>query len=607
MMRRWNKSSRWNKSNLWGATPAIAMSTAILVLIAGLAIAYSGAQSNSQRQIDRATVQSQILASTVTAALAFNDRMAAEEYVSALRSDPEILNAAVYDAGGRKFADFSRLKELPVPERLAVSGTKIESNRVTIVTPVAEGPAHLGSVYLRATIDSPAQRLRRYGTIGMLSTMAAIVVAVLGIAHLTLTKANQDLERQSLELAAANQRLLQLIDEREKVEAALRQAQKMEAIGHLTGGVAHDFNNLLQIILASLDMLQRRSMHWNLAANAMRDFRRYLEAATVGGERAASLTRQLLAFARRQPLEPTKVDVNRLVAGMSELLRRTLGETIAVETVLAGGLWSTFADANQLESALVNLAVNARDAMAEGGRLTIETANSSLDENYVRTHDDLEPGQYVMIAVSDTGSGMTREVIAQAFEPFFTTKDIGRGTGLGLSQVYGFVKQSGGHIKIYSEPDRGTTVKLYLPRLVVASDEVQATGPEKQIPKGTRTETILVVEDEDEVRAFSSEMLRELGYGVMEAADGLAALNIIESVPSIQLLFTDIGLPNGLNGRQLAEEALKRRPELKVLFTSGYARHAVAHSGRLDAGVMLLGKPFTYGALAEKVRQVLNA
>ena len=284
-----------------------------------------------------------------------------------------------------------------------------------------------------------------------------------------------------------------------------------------------------------------------------------------------------------------------------------MGETISVETVLAGGLWPTFADANQLESALVNLAVNARDAMPQGGKLTIETANSSLDENYARSIEDLEPGQYVLVEVSDTGSGMTQEVIGKAFEPFFTTKDIGRGTGLGLSQVYGFVKQSGGHVKIYSEAGKGTTVKLYLPRLITAGAETGAAAPERPIPKGTRSETILVVEDEEEVRAFSSEMLRELGYGVVEAADGHAALSLIEAVPSIQLLFTDIGLPNGLNGRELADEALKRRPELKVLFTSGYARHAIAHSGRLDAGVVLLGKPFTYGALAEKIRQVLNA
>jgi len=598
---------RLRKLNLWRATPAIALSAAVAVLIGGLAIAYFGARSTNEQEIDRATVQGQIIASTVTAALGFNDRMAAQEYVSALHADPEVLNAAVYDASGAPFASFSRFGDRPAPGRLTASGTSVESNWVTVVTPVIEGPTRIGSVYLRAVIDSPEQRLRRFGIIGLLSTMAAIVVAVLGIAHFTLSRANENLRLQSVELATTNARLLTQIDEREKAEAALRQAQKMEAIGHLTGGVAHDFNNLLQIILSSLDMLERREHGWALSPNARRDLRRYLDAAKVGGERAASLTRQLLAFARRQPLEPTRVDANRLVAGMSELLRRTLGETISVETVLAGGLWPTFADANQLESALVNLAVNARDAMPQGGKLTIETANSSLDENYARSIEDLEPGQYVLVEVSDTGSGMTQEVIGKAFEPFFTTKDIGRGTGLGLSQVYGFVKQSGGHVKIYSEAGKGTTVKLYLPRLITAGAETGAAAPERPIPKGTRSETILVVEDEEEVRAFSSEMLRELGYGVVEAADGHAALSLIEAVPSIQLLFTDIGLPNGLNGRELADEALKRRPELKVLFTSGYARHAIAHSGRLDAGVVLLGKPFTYGALAEKIRQVLNA
>jgi CheY-like chemotaxis protein len=291
---------------------------------------------------------------------------------------------------------------------------------------------------------------------------------------------------------------------------------------------------------------------------------------------------------------------------MTALLSRTLGEAIAIETVQAAGLWPAFADANQLESALLNLAVNARDAMAGGGKLTIETANTYLDDAYVRLFEDVKPGQYVLIAVTDTGSGMSNDILAKVFEPFFTTKDVGHGTGLGLSQVYGFVKQSGGHIKIYSEVGGGTTVKLYLPRLTNADVPAEGERLDEALAKSVQGESILVVEDEEAVRSFAVEMLRELGYNVLEAPNGQAALLLLASAPSIQLLFTDIGLPGGLNGRQLADEALKLRPHLKVLFTSGYTRNAIVHGGRLDAGVALIGKPFTYAALAEKIRQVLT-
>jgi signal transduction histidine kinase len=596
----------WSTPNLWRATPAIALSGAVALLVAGLAIALLSEYAYTRQKIREVTVQGQILASTVSAALAFSDRNAAMEYVDALRADPEVLSAAIYDASGARFASFSRTDDTPAPDRLPTVAT-IETNlRLAVVTPVVQGAAHLGSVYLQVTADPPARRFARFGLIALLTTMATLVVAVLGVAHTTLSRANASLQLQAMELAQANQTLLQQIDEREKAEAALRQAQKMEAIGHLTGGVAHDFNNLLQIILSCLTLIKRRAVHWSLPPAAVRDFDRCMEGAVSSSERAAALVRQLLAFARRQQLEPTRIDANKLVAGMSELLRRTLGETIAIETVLAGGLWPTFADANQLENALVNLAVNARDAMPEGGKLTIETANTSLDEAYVSRHDDLAPGQYVLVAVTDTGCGMTREILAKVFEPFFTTKDIGHGTGLGLSQVYGFVKQSGGHVKIYSEPGAGTTVKLYLPRLMTADVQDDSPAPDQPFPRGSQAETILVVEDEEKVRAFSVEMLHELGYAVMAAPNGHAALQLIDAHPEIRLLFTDVGLPGGLNGRQLANEALLRRPDMKVLFTSGYTRNAIIHGDRLETSVALIGKPFTYAALAEKVRHVLN-
>jgi signal transduction histidine kinase/CheY-like chemotaxis protein len=594
---------RWN---LWRATPAIALSIAGLLLVAGIIIAVVAAQSYQTQKAREVGVQGRILASIVGAALTFGDQKAAEEYIGALAANPEILNAAVYDARGALFAAYARAPNLPPPQNLPPQGTVMMNDRLTVVTPVTQGTAFIGAVYLQVVTEPLERRLMRFGIVALLITMVAVVVGVLGIAHSALTRANADLARQSLALADANSTLLKQIEEREKAEAALRQAQKMEAIGHLTGGVAHDFNNLLQIILSSLGMLRRRAARWNLPPEVLPDFQSFVDSATEGANRAAGLTRQLLAFARRQPLEPTRIDVNKLVAGMSELLRRTLGEAVAVETVLAGGLWPIFADANQLESALVNLAVNARDAMIEGGKLTIETGNALLDENYVRAIEDVEPGQYVMVAVSDTGSGMTKEVLASAFEPFFTTKDIGHGTGLGLSQVYGFVKQSGGHIRIYSELGEGTTVKLYLPRLVSPESKADEPLAEQALPKAARSEIILVVEDEESVRGFTVDMLRELGYGILEAANAQAALRLIDANPSIQLLFTDVGLPGGVNGRQLADEALKRRPDLKVLFTSGYTRNAIVHGGRLDAGVALIGKPFTYAALAEKIRQVLS-
>jgi PAS domain S-box-containing protein len=391
-----------------------------------------------------------------------------------------------------------------------------------------------------------------------------------------------------------------------QLESQLRQAQKMEAVGQLTGGVAHDFNNLLQVILGNLDSLRRRGEEGTLRPGD-RDFDRLTGNALLGAERAAVLTQRLLAFSRRQPLDPKPIDVNRLVAGMSELLRRTLGESIAMKTVLAGGLGQIAADANQLESALLNLAVNARDAMREGGQLAIETANVRLDEADAAVPSDVPAGRYAMIAVTDTGTGMADDVVARAFEPFFTTKDIGQGTGLGLSQVYGFVKQSGGHVKIYSEPGLGTTVKIYLPRLVGSSEiEAPASAEPLRPPAGTPNEIILVVEDDEDVRAHTVEMLRELGYGVLEAPHAADALRLLAERREIRLLFTDVGLPGGVNGRQLADAAARIRPDLAVLFTTGYERNAIVHHGRLDPGVELLVKPFTYAALAAKIRELLD-
>jgi PAS domain S-box-containing protein len=389
------------------------------------------------------------------------------------------------------------------------------------------------------------------------------------------------------------------ITERQNLEEQLRQAQKMEAVGQLAGGIAHDFNNMLAVVIGSLDLLQRRIGESDPRA------KRYADAATEGARRAAQLTQRLLAFSRQQPLSPESLDLNKLVAGMSELLRHSLGADIQLERVLAGGLWCTRTDPNQLENVILNLAVNARDAMPEGGRLTIETQNTHLDERYTATHVGLAPGQYVLLAVSDTGGGMPEHVIAKAFDPFFSTKEIGKGTGLGLSQVYGFVRQSGGHVKIYSEVGQGTTVKVYLPRFLGEVPEVDDSGSAEDLPLGAQQEVVLVVEDEPAVRQFSVDALTELGYRVLEADSAAAAMRHLSVRPDIALLFTDVVMPD-VNGAKLANEVRLRRPGIKVLFTTGYARNAVVHNGVLDAGVQMIGKPFTIEELAAKVREVLD-
>ena len=428
-------------------------------------------------------------------------------------------------------------------------------------------------------------------------------ITTLKRAEETLRLSNAELEarvaERTAELTRALDSLQAEVAQRSQAEAQVRQMQKMESIGQLTGGIAHDFNNMLAIILGSLEMARRR-----LRGDEDPRIAQLIGNAEEGATRAATLTARLLAFARQQPLAPEPVDANKLVAGMSELLRRTLGEHIEIETVLAGGLWRSFADAAQLENALVNLAVNARDAMAGGGKLTIETANGYLDEAYAAANPDAAPGQYVVICVTDTGEGMPPEVIERAFDPFFTTKPAGQGTGLGLSQVFGYVKQTGGHVKIYSEVAVGTTVKLYLPRHTGALDAV-APAARETLPRGAAHEHVLVVEDDAHVRTLAVEALHELGYTAMSAASPGEALELLGRAPAVALLFTDVVMPQ-MTGRQLADEALRRWPDLRVLYTTGYTRNAVVHNGMVDPGVAFLPKPYTFEALARKVRSVLD-
>jgi signal transduction histidine kinase/ActR/RegA family two-component response regulator len=578
--------------------PAIAATGVVLLVLAGVVMVMYNEQGYKDAKTQQIEAQSRILASTVTAALAFDDRKAANESVKALGVDPQIRVAAVYDARGELFAGY-RADGAAIPATVTKTRPSITDEQLIVTTPVQQGATALGTVYLQSAIDPISRRFQRYVVLALLVTMAALIFILLGMAQRRLTDANEQLRKQGFDLAEANENLRSQIEQRENAEAALRQVQKMEAMGQLTGGIAHDFNNLLQIIIGNLEVLQRR----NLVAGD--DARRMVASAVRGAERASTLTQRLLAFARRQPLNPKPIDVNRLVNGMSELLHRTLGETIRIETVLTSGIWRVAVDANQLENALLNLAVNARDAMEAGGKLTIETGNALLDEAYAAANE-VRPGQYVMIAATDTGAGMARDVVARAFEPFFTTKDVGKGSGLGLSQVYGFIKQSEGHAKIYSEPGQGTTIKLYLPRLMASGEASDAAPEVAALPAGRTDRQVLVVEDDDDVRAHAVAILNELGYPVLEAADGAAALRMLESQPDVRLLFTDVGLPGGLNGRQLADEARRRHPELLVLFTTGYARNAIVHQGRLDPGVELVTKPFTFAALATKVNAMFE-
>ncbi len=410
----------------------------------------------------------------------------------------------------------------------------------------------------------------------------------------------ENVAARTRELELAYQDLKAQNTARERVEGQLRQIQKMEAIGQLTGGIAHDFNNMLTIIVSSLGLLYRRLPPDDTA------LRRLVDSAMEGANRAATLTKRLLDFSRQQALAPAPLDINHLVAGMSELLQRTLGEPIQIETALDPALWMTFTDSSQLENAIVNLAVNARDAMPAGGHLTIETTNATLDQAAVAAYEGVEPGDYVLISVSDTGVGMSADALAQAFEPFFTTKKIGMGTGLGLSQVYGFVKQSKGHVTIYSEPGHGTMIKLYLPRYTGPDLDRSASAEARPHPQpGLPHEVILVVEDDESLRLLTAETLQELGYTVHQAERAEDALKLLNAHPEIVLLFTDISMPD-INGRELADEAVRLYPSLRVLFTTGFARSALVQQGVLDSGRNFVPKPYLMDALAAKIRQVLS-
>jgi nitrogen-specific signal transduction histidine kinase len=388
------------------------------------------------------------------------------------------------------------------------------------------------------------------------------------------------------------------LTERKQTEAQLMQAQKMETVGQLSGGIAHDFNNLLTVVVGNAEVLSE-------SLRARPDLQHLADSIVAAGERGAELTQRLLAFSRRQTLQPADIDCNALVRGMEKLLRRMLPEAISVRTILDADVRTAYADPGQLENAILNLAINARDAMSDGGTLTITTANVPLDERYRDLHPEVNPGEYVMVSVTDDGSGMPKEVLDHVFEPFFTTKEVGKGSGLGLSMVYGFVKQSNGHVAIYSEPALGTTVRIYLPAVATSADKSPTLVPVETVAE-TGKESVLVAEDDPFVRSYAVTCLSSLGYRVIEAIDGREALHKLTEGAEADILFTDVVMPGGINGWELAERARQIRPGLKVLLTSGYALETLAERGRLPKGAVILNKPYRKAELARRLREALT-
>ncbi|HEY0524493.1 MAG TPA: response regulator [Stellaceae bacterium] len=587
-------------TGFWKRTPLLAVAAAVALLLAGVLLGVYNERAYRAQKIDEVTVQARILASTVTAAVAFGDRSAAQEYVNALMTNPEAEAAALYDANGDLFVSWSRTPDRPAPRAAAQlpAGPSFTDGHLTVTADVTQGGgAPLGTVYLETIVEPLQRRLSRYGAMALLVTMASLLVTVLGVAQAALTKANAQLQARASELAAVNRNLETEMAEREKAQEALRQSQKMEAVGQLTSGVAHDFNNLLTGVLGHLEL--------GLARTQDEAVRRSLLAATRAADRGAKLTQQLLAFSRRQHLQAKPVDLNALVRGMEDMLSRTIGPAVRIEMALPAELWPALVDASQIEVAILNLAINARDAMPLGGRLVLATANVPADAP--RRPADLPAGgvDLVMVSVTDSGTGMDEETLARAFEPFYTTKEIGKGTGLGLSQVYGLAKQSGGAAEIESARGSGTSVRLYLPRAGAAAAPA-ATGRPAPSPGGGGAPSpgarILLVDDDDDVREVTAAMLRTDGHAVVEAANGHAALDILDRGEPLDLMVVDYAMP-AMNGAEYARAARQRRPEVPALLITGYAESGLL-AGIADLAAVLR-KPFRQADLAAAVRGAL--
>ncbi len=561
--------------------PIVVVSLVVLIA-ASIGLALSAEAGHEAQTKASAQVQVQILADSVSAALAFNDLQTIQQYASALHANPDIEAVAVYDDTGRLVAQYgAQAGDLMSSKTRQSTGG---GAAITVNAAVSENGVKLGHVYLRERTETFGSRLVRYSGAALLLVMSSLMLTVMAF--------------DARQLSLGNQRLRQEMVERQHAEAALRQSQKMEAVGRLTGGIAHDFNNMLAVILGNLDLFVRRY------PEADPKMLRFITGSQEAGKRAAALTQRLLAFSRRQPLDPKPTDVGKSVTDMSDLLRRTLGESIAIETVRSAGLWRAHVDIGQLEMALVNLAVNARDAMPDGGKLTIETANAFLDRSYANAQEEVVPGQYIVVAVTDTGMGMAPDIIDKVFEPFFTTKPAGLGTGLGLSQVHGFVKQSGGHVAVYSEVGHGTTIRLYLPR---SQQEVEAPVMEaaRFADHDRRDITVLVVDDEPGVREFATEALVELGYDVASAENADQAQQIVEGGLGLKILLTDVVMP-GRSGRDLADAVQRFKPDVRVLYMTGYTQNAIVHNGVLDTGTNLISKPFTISQLGEELDALME-
>ncbi|MEA3030042.1 MAG: hypothetical protein QOG13_1367 [Sphingomonadales bacterium] len=565
----------------WSNAPLAIVAMVALLLLAGIGIILQNEAAYRDLQAQETRVQADILAASVTAALDFSDRQAAQQAVDVIRVNRQIRAVGVYDAGGALIAGYGRDGAGP-PARYA-EPLPPAGSAVSATVPVTSGAERIGTVYIAADPEPLSRRLTRYLVIGLLVVMAALVVAVLGIAQSALRRVNRALEERAGALVRANAELKVQISERTKAEDQLRQAHKMQALGQLTGGIAHDFNNLLTVIQGSADMLRRTALD-----DAKRI--RYAEAVVQASSRAAALTGQLLAFARRQPLQPEIIDVNDLIRDMTDLLDRTIGERIEVRTILAPNACTVEADRAQLESALLNIAVNARDAMPEGGLLTIRTAS-------VR---EARSGQMIALSVNDSGVGMDEDTLGRAFEPFFTTKATGKGTGLGLSQVYGFASQSGGDVRIDSATGEGTTVTLLLP--CSGAPGGRRAQAEPGSVQQRRTGRILLVEDNEEVGEFAETLLGELGHEVMRVRSGEEAL-AAALAGAFDVVFSDVVMP-GMSGLELAEQLAETRPQVPVILTTGYSDE-IARSGAGGRSVIL--KPYRLETLAAALDQVLGS
>jgi signal transduction histidine kinase/ActR/RegA family two-component response regulator len=564
----------------------IVFAGALAMVLAGLAVTLYGESLYRNGQGREITVQADILGASVAGALAFDDDASAQEYVNALRSNPAVEAAGAYDDSGRLAASFVRSGALP--QAIAPAPARFADGRVTVSRAVSQGGAQLGVVYLRAVTEPLMQRLSRYAVLMLLVFMAALVLIALGAAQAVLARANRELAGRAADLAEANRLLKEQIEERERAEEALRQSQKMEAIGRITGGVAHDFNNLLMVASSGLDLMDRAKDPEK--RQALKDgVRQALD-------RGAGLTRHLLAFSRRTPMKSEVVDLRSHIDGMRALLDRSLREDITVERKVAADLWPVEIDPNQFELALLNLAVNARDAMPAGGRITICAENCELDQGRLK-------GDHVCLKLSDTGEGIPPSVLPHVFEPFFTTKDVGKGTGLGLSQVYGFARSSGGDVSIDNNPDGGVTVSLFIPRSQRSPDEAAAASDHRAVPAGDGRR-VLLVEDDDGVAVMVTQMLAELGYRTVRAATASAALAILKTTPQFDVVFSDLVMPGGMDGMGLAAEIARQRPDLPILLTTGFSEAAAAATAD---GLRLLSKPYTIDALGAALAETLEA